>query len=71
MNRERLTALLQEADLHVAERRAHIDSLRRQVAELERDGHPADDACLAVERLEQALALYLEHREQLAKEVRD
>jgi hypothetical protein len=70
MDREMLAAQLRDADKALAEKREEIEKLRAEIAELEGDGQSTEIARAKLDNLQEALALYLLHRERLADELK-
>jgi hypothetical protein len=60
---------LRKADQLIAQQKAEIERFKVEMAGLEAKGRSTSELRHAVERLEAALALYIQHREQLAKSV--
>ena len=65
-----LAAQLQDADQVLAGLQEQIENQQAAVADLERDGGSATEARTVLARLLKAQALYREHRDQLARELK-
>jgi hypothetical protein len=70
MDREMLAAQLRDADKALAEMHEQIEKQRAEIAELEANGHSTEIARAKLDNLQEALALYLLHRERLADELK-
>jgi hypothetical protein len=69
MDREMLERHLALAERHVAEGQPRVDSQRRLVAELERDGHDITEARRMLTAFEETQQLHVEDRDRIRKEL--
>jgi hypothetical protein len=67
MDKRLLADLLRSADDLIAKQQTEIERFKVEMAGLESAGRSTSELRLAVERLEAALALYIQHREELVK----
>lgn len=66
MDRETLAAVLKTVDRHIAQIQAEIERLRLEVDKLDCAGRATADVRAAVDKLDEALGLYFEYRQQLS-----
>jgi hypothetical protein len=70
MDKREIADRLRNADYLIAEQQTEIDRFKVEMAGLESAGRPTSELRHALEQMEAALALYIQHREKLAKSLR-
>ena len=70
MDRNTLIAQIDAADDKIAQRRSEMEALRSILFLREKDGHDTSVGRSELDRREEALALYIEHRWRLAAELK-
>jgi hypothetical protein len=69
MDRPLVERHLAQAEQRVSEGKRHIANQRELVAELERDGHPTEQACRLLAQFEEIQALYIADRDRVWAEL--
>lgn len=69
MNRQMIVDHLAQAERHVSEGERHLASQRRIVAELERDGHPVEQARELLRLFEDTQAMHIADRDRLREDL--